>query len=170
MEKQLTIQKHFLQYRDIKIEEYKKSGCGPSAFASVLSYLGHNVTPQELYDLGLEFNGFINRVGWKHSTLCSLARRYGVSAYSQSFEKYTDAGKDLHNIGIEKIKKSINGSVPVIVSVNHVDRDGSHMIVVSGYTDTGFAIIDSEKDTEEVFEMPYDEFSKRWMEVAIFFF
>lgn len=168
MIKKIAIKKYFLQYRDLDGEN-QRVGCGASALAVVLVYLGHKVTAKELFDLGKKFGGLIDGIGWKHTTLCSLAQRFGVPAYAQSFEKYTEEGSVLFEEGINKIKESVDKDTPVMVSFKNTGRDGSHILVVSGYTENSFIIIDSEKDKEEEIEISYDEFIKRWRKLSIFF-
>ena len=160
----IDIGKNVCQYEEVKGSDVKRA-CGSVCLCIVLNYLGVKVNSQYIFDKGVELNGLLD-VGWKHSVLCKIARDYGIPAYSQEFKSEKD---NLFDIGVDKLKRSIDSGSPVIISVKHKDRDGSHMIVLVGYDSDKFYISDPEFKEDKVEEISKDEFKRRWRKLAIFF-
>ena len=160
----IDIGKNICQYDEVKGNDSKRA-CGVVCLCIVLNYLGVKVNSQYIFDEVVKLNGFLD-VGCKHSTLCKIARDYGVPAYSQEFKSEKD---NLFDVGVDKLKRSINSGSPVIISVKNKDRDGSHIIVLVGYDSNKFYVSDPEFKEDKVEEISKDEFKERWRKLAIFF-
>ena len=160
----IDIGKNVCQYDEIKGNDGNK-GCGAVCLCIVLNYLGIKVGSQDIFDKGVKLDGLLE-VGWKHSTLCEIARDYGIPAYSQEFKS---EGEKLFAIGVDKLKRNIDSDNPVIISVEHKDRDGSHLVVLVGYGSDKFYVSDPEFKEDKLEEISNGEFKKRWRKLAIFF-
>jgi len=164
----------FSQYKDISEEEYRDKACGVVSLAMVLRYFDKNSpSPDELLKLGLKINGLID-VGWKHSSLAALSRNNGVACYSQQFLSHKDVPeeeKKLREFGLEKIMGSIRQEIPVMVSI--INREGSHIVVVTGFVEDGgrcekIFYYDPELEEGDV-EIDAEKFLEIWRGLCIFF-
>ena len=103
MEKKLNISNSPCQYKEIEKSKQHR-GCGAVSISVVLNYFGVNKTPQEVFDYGEKING-LTEFGWKHMSLCKIARDNGVNCYPQEFrseDKKVEAV--MITLGIEKNK------------------------------------------------------------------
>ncbi len=121
-------------------------------------------------------------VGWKHDAIVWLAHNHGVPAYKEEFR--SDAinlntkefapsifSDELLNIGIKRIKESINKEIPVIVSLlpGFGSVSNFHLLVVIGYDAKGFVVHDpSNSSPKENFSISTSDFIKYWRKYAIF--
>ncbi|HEY9586055.1 MAG TPA: C39 family peptidase [Candidatus Paceibacterota bacterium] len=174
------------QFDEITIPEWKERGCAITCLKMCLDFVKPNEIPNidDLIKEGIAINGYLGNVGWRHETLVRLAHNHGVPAYQEEFRSVkVDVAnktfsenifeKDLIDIGVQRIRETIDRKIPVIVSVN--ERSGFHQLVVVGYEDslgttTGFYVSDPDNRVGEkqgVF-MPVSDFLAVWRKFAIF--
>lgn len=180
---------YYSQFDGITMLEWKEKGCAPTCLKMCMDfYLEKNKkiapTIDDLIKEGETIGAYLENIGWKHDGLVRVAHNHGVPAYAEEFRSvevdvlnktFSDnpLQGDLIDIGIQRIRNSLDRGTPVIVSIqNHV---GSHQVVVTGYEDnlgstTGFYISDPDNRNSEkksVF-MPMTDFLAIWRKFAIF--
>lgn len=139
---------------------------------------------QELIKEGLAMLGdqYSPKVGWKHDSIVWLAHNHGVPAYKEEFRsdeidlntkehKPSIFSDELLEIGMKRIRESIDNEIPVIVSLlpGFGSVSNFHLMVIIGYDDNGFVVHDpSDSKPKENFSISKDEFLKYWRKYAIF--
>lgn len=161
---------------------WKNRSCAIACLKMVLDFIKtENYSLDELIKEGEKIGGYTD-FGWLHDALVKISRNHGVPAYAQEFRSVpddTEESKKLLNFGLEKIVKSIENDLPVIITV----REGfgsnthTHIILVTGYqfSDTGilqgFYINDPDDrtgDKKEAFLVDIADFLKYWRKYTIF--
>jgi hypothetical protein len=156
---------YYSQYLDLK-EEWRESGCGPVSLLMLMELLGgENLpSPNELYQAGLDVDGYLNGIGWKHGSLAELARKYGFSN-SQAVDLAKRSGENGEIIPLEEALNGLKGALekgPVLVSVyRYYDPNrGGHLIVLISLDEEKVVIIDPREKGEQVW--PLVDFLNRW--------
>lgn len=81
----------FSQLADLKKESWQYRGCGVVSLKMVLEYWhrkdGRNVSPAVgiLLETGLEIGAYQENVGWIHSGLVNIAKRFGYDGYNRDY-------------------------------------------------------------------------------------
>jgi len=114
---------HRIQYYDIDDDKWQGRSCGIVSLAMVLEYYGIQVGMDELIKLGLEKNGYINKIGWKHQIICDLAKHYGLEACRTEEDT------------VDSLMEALEQNEPVIISIhkNFEPENGGHLTVLNGY-------------------------------------
>lgn len=87
-----------------------------------------NVSVMDLVRKGLEKDGYIEKIGWKHAVIVELANDFGLELqYAKKFF-YTPEEKEA---GFLVINRNLEKGQPVLVSVH--GSQNSHMLVVHGF-------------------------------------
>ena len=156
---------YYSQYLDLK-DEWQESGCGPVSLLMLMELLGgENLpSPNELYQAGLDVDGYLTEVGWKHNSLAELAKKYGF-LNSQAIDLAKKPGENGEIIPIEEaldgLKENLKNG-PVIVSVyRYYDPNrGGHLIVLKSLDKEKAVIIDPRERGEQVWTVA--DFLNRW--------
>lgn len=120
--------------------------------------------------------------GWTHETIIRIFRNHGISAYRQEFlghdidiqTRTAQIAKHTERFvkeGILKIKKSIDKSNPVLVSVKpgFSENKDHHVVLIIGYEEDSFIILDPILDLEQnPKKVSLQEFGNFWKKFAIF--
>ncbi len=178
--KQLDIP--FFSQLDAHLDEVgNRTVCTIACLKMILDFKNKSMSFEEIYDEALYIKGEGATI-WTHETLVRVLRNHGVLAYRQEFiahkldiknktqakSEYEDLFKDL---GIEKIKKSIDNSCPVCVSVkeNFSQNKEDHMVLIGGYTEDSFIIFDPILlSNENPLEISFEKFKTYWKGLSIF--
>ena len=130
------------QLQDTEDKKWAEKSCGVCAIKMILAFKNPEFLKIPVMDLvkrGIEKDGYIKNVGWKHKALVDIAGSHGVKKdYQKLF--YNDETK---SEGLKFINKNIKSGLPVIASV-HFGFDikrGGHLIVVNGFKKIGSKII-----------------------------
>ncbi|MFT5179756.1 MAG: hypothetical protein ACI9GH_000247 [Candidatus Paceibacteria bacterium] len=166
---------HYSQYDDIKDSFWQNKSCGVVCVKMILDFLNKDnlTTIASLIKEGIEIDGY-SKEGWLHGSLVILLRNHGVPAYRQEFRSKDEKfQKELEAKGIEKIKKSLEGNNPVIVSVksDFDDNKDSHLIVLTGYDDESVYYNDpntKDGNTKKDVKVDFDKFVEYWRPYVIF--
>lgn len=114
---------HLVQYYNIDDEIWQGRSCGIVSLAMILDYYDVKFDLAELIQQGLNADGYIDGVGWKHDAIVNLANKYGFEGQRVEDEK------------VENLIAELNTDRPVIVSIhkNFDDKEGGHLAVLTGY-------------------------------------
>jgi uncharacterized protein YvpB len=167
------------------IENGKGSvSCGIVCIKMVLDFAGKDKT--EIHDLieEAEIVGNKESAGWSHETLVRVLRNHGVLAFRQEFKSHTvsledkkgfeniEETKNFIELGIQKIKNSIDLGFPVLVSVKpgFGENGGDHLILIVGYGDDSFFANDPQRKGHEKDPMrvSVEKFKEFWKGLTIF--
>lgn len=178
---------YYSQIEDVKREEWKLHSCGIVSLAMTLAFLSNNKTDLDnLIDQGVAIGGHSSGK-WVHEALVRLSRNHGLNAYAQEFRSVEVVGdaftvsshqEDLIKFGLNKIRKSIENNVPVIVSVSagFGSNESAHTVLIVGYDTEGDVIKsfyindpDTRGGEQNKVEVSIDKFLKYWRLFAIFF-
>ncbi len=90
-----------------------------------------DVPVMELVQQGLNNNGYMENIGWRHRGIVELAATHGLSLQFAEKFFYTSEEKQ---IGAGIISENLRNNQPVIVSIFHHlnPAKGGHMVVVHG--------------------------------------
>lgn len=127
------------QLKDTSDDYWKDKTCGICSLKMLLSFCdikNKDIFVMDLVGQGLELNAYLEGVGWKHSGLVEIARRYGVNMdFQKIFPKTSDERKKVLNL----IDSNLNNGKPVIVSVfwGFNPENGGHLVVVNGFKKKG---------------------------------
>lgn len=127
------------QKTDTGDPKWAEKTCGICSIKMLLEYSNprlKNLKIMSLVRKGLQKDGYLEKVGWKHSALVDLAGDYGVKmSYQKKFLKKADERKK----GMAFIEKNIRNKKPVIVSVgyNFNPLRGGHLVIVRGFRKNG---------------------------------
>lgn len=154
----------FYAQREIVEESEKNGACGVVCVKMILDFMKENINDvnaliKETYIVGIK-----EPAGWNHEALVRVLRNHGISAYKQEFishevsdlsasrgELHIKRTENFREIGIKKIKKSIDNEYPVMASVNagFGANESSHIILIVGYDEDNFYINDSQRNSTE---------------------
>lgn len=121
--KKLIEMPHLMQYYDVDDSFWQGRSCGMVSLAMVLDYYGKEIEIEELINLGLEKDGYIANVGWKHQAIVDLAKDFGLRAERTEGDS------------VDELIESINNGHPVIISIfkKFKNTNGGHLAVLNGY-------------------------------------
>lgn len=95
-----------------------------------------NVSVMDLVKRGLEKDGYIERVGWKHASIVEVAKDFGLELqYTKKFY-YTTEEKET---GLLVINHNLEKGQPVLVSVRRPSN--SHVLIINGFKEDGGEIV-----------------------------
>lgn len=134
--------KLYSQYLDFKKRRYQKNGCGTASLLMLMELKGETEKKlpnlDELYEIGLQQEAYLEGVGWRHAGLAVLARGYGFNK-SKNF----DWAKLSLEQALVKLKKELEKG-PVMASV-YSDfnlKCGGHLVVLLSLTDKKAVVLD----------------------------
>lgn len=181
---------YYSQYQSTGNPEWKENSCGVVSLKMVLDYYQPtNLTVDQLYEKGLELNGYLEGVGWYHHSLVLLAKELRFSGITRSWEPTEEYVKILknrgfkdgdlqilkdqqYNEGIFCLKNELDKNHPIIVSVTTgFGRYGKgHLVVLIGYDEAGFILHDPFEEIRpgKEFKISFDDFKKTWTKRALF--
>lgn len=154
------------QYDESILESWRPRACSVTNLYMVLKSFGVEVTVSELIEEGESIGAFGSR-GWTHEGIVRLAHNHGVSAYAQEFRsKDAQIAETLQKKGIQKIRTTLEGGLPVIVSIQK-ENGSYHTITLIEHSEEGFLVHDPEE--KEATHISGLEFLKKWRGLSIFF-
>lgn len=176
---------YYSQIKDTQNPKWKKDSCGIAALKMVLDFhQPTNLSIDELYQKGLDINGYLKNVGWYHHSLAQLAKRFGHQAITRSWniskeslEHLKQRGfseKDIEIVetqqleeGIMTLKNELTNGHPVIVSIpkGYVEGGSGHLVTLIGFDENGF-IANDPFDASEI-NLNFKKFKKIWSKRAI---
>jgi len=122
------------QRKETKNKKWAHRTCAICSLKMVMAWKNKKlgkVPVMELVNKGLEMDGYINNIGWKHKALVDIAGRYGVeiSFIEKFFRTKTQKTK-----GLGMINKKLAAGEPVLVSVFYKfkKKNGGHIVVLNG--------------------------------------
>lgn len=150
-----TLNIQFFSQLDKEVpHELQRSVCAIACIKMILDYKKQHTDFSTILKEA-EWIGQKDKAGWTHEVLVRVLRNHTVHAYRQEFVAHTididsqsasDAshGLDFLEQGISKIKKSIDEGNPVMVSVRagFSENKEDHIVLVTGYTNDSFIILD----------------------------
>lgn len=173
---------YYSQYKDVENEEWRSKVCSVVCAKMIIDFLSldsenNKENIEDLIEEGLEIGGYVEDYGWDHEAIVRLFRNRGINSYRQEFLSKDESFNDkLFKDGLDKIKNSLENSLPIIVSVkeNFGNHKSTHSIVLIGYDEEKGAFIyhDSNskigKENEENLFVNLDKFKEYWRRFAIF--
>lgn len=119
----------YSQYLDVLSDEWKPRSCGIVSLKMVLEYLcGEIYDADDLVADGVERDGFIKGIGWKHQALVDMANARGCDAKREDWSEHAPYD------ALERLSVALQ-SGPVIASVySNLDptTQSGHLVVVTG--------------------------------------
>lgn len=156
----------YSQHLDVRDGDWKEKSCGIVAVKMVLDYWRMSSPDcDELIKKGIEMDGFISGVGWKHKELSLLAKSFGVEA--ENF----DWAKEEKDAAFKKLEDFLE-KYPVVASIysgfNPETKNG-HLIVLTGMDDNfvHYNDPDSEGREEIAGKILIDKFLAGWKKRVI---
>ncbi|MEM8856709.1 MAG: C39 family peptidase [Chloroflexota bacterium] len=143
--------------------------CGPTCAAMVLNYYGHDLTPDQAYDVfRRDFRWFFGRDDFTFTRhLISLQEHFGVDSHSFSFGS--------KHVALAKLKSMIDDGRPFIALVEYAPWQGAtgnrytggHFVVVTGYDDQHVLMHDPlfsgpSPEAKAHFKLTFDQFAAGW--------
>ena len=131
------------QKTDTEDKKWAENTCGVCSLKMMLAYLNPKHGKLKVMSLvrrGLKKDGYLERTGWKHSTLVDMADDYGVKMdFQKKFLKKADERKK----GMAFIERNVRNKKPIIVSVfyNFNPHRGGHLVVIRGMRQTGKRVL-----------------------------
>lgn len=183
---------YYSQIKDTKNPEWKNKSCGITALKMVLDF--YDKTSQnidELYQKGLDLNGYLEDVGWYHHSLVNIAQTLGYSGITRSWNITKESGDKLASRGftekdiqiirkqqflesIYTIKEELSSHHPVIISLpKGFEKGGSgHLVVLVGFDEDGFFIHDpyDQDHPGTNMKLKFDKFKEIYEKRAIFIY
>jgi uncharacterized protein YvpB len=174
----------YSQKDNVYKEEYVNNSCGIVCVKMVLAFAGKDSgNIDELVQEGYIVGG-TESVGWNHETLVRVLRNHGVLSYRQEFKAHnveveskkgtenSQQTKYFRQLGIEKIKGSIDYGFPVIVSMKpgFGENGGDHLILIVGYDEENFYVNDPQRKGQEKdpIRVSAEKFEEYWKGLTIF--
>jgi len=171
---------YYSQIKDTQNPKWKKDSCGVAALKMVLDYYQPtNLTIDELYQKGLDIDGYLEGVGWYHHVLAQLAKGFGYKAVTKSWNIPAESLEHLIGRGFSKedieivvnlqldegiftLKQEVLAGHPIIISVPKGFKEGGsgHLVVVIGFDDLGF-IVNDPFDGEKI-HIDFERFRQVW--------
>jgi hypothetical protein len=140
------------QFTDLGHHEWRARGCGVTALKMVMDFW-HAQDPANrtehldaLLKAGLAEHAHISDIGWSHTGLVRLARRYGYDGFNADWATKGPTPKSPEDAWTALAAELERG--PVMASVFaglDPDRGGGHVIVVTGIVDGLVAFNDPEE-------------------------
>lgn len=171
----------FSQLDDSVPKEHQRHVCALACIKMILDSKDEAIVFEDIY---AEANIVGNKVkeGWTHETIVRILRNHKVLAYRQEFLGHSiDLKKQIGEqsshtdlfveIGIAKIKKSIDFQNPVMVSVraNFSENKEDHVVLVVGYEEQYLYVFDPILSKEQnPKKITINDFKKFWKNFAIF--
>ncbi len=166
----------YSQFADVTLTEWQERACAPTCLKMVIDYLSDNnskLSTDDLIKEGLEIGAYQDGVGWIHAGLLRIAHNHGICGYNEEFRS---RDKEFENIlvekGIEKIRKTLESDVPVIISCskNFDEVHKFHQVVIVGFDENGFYYHEPhEKDSAGANRfVDAETFRTHWRKFAIF--
>lgn len=122
----------YSQIADISSVEWKQKGCGVTDVAMLVNYYKPKTTNvQAVLEAGIKSGAYVKNVGWSHTGLASLAKKYGLHGEEKSFYDFNK------ETAFNEFKKIIDEG-PAIASIHrNFDPELSfgHLVVITGYDD-----------------------------------
>jgi uncharacterized protein YvpB len=148
----------YSQIRDISWTEWQQKGCGVADVAMIVNYYKPETTNvQAVLEAGIKSGAYVKNVGWSHTGLANLAKKYGLVGSEKSFY---DFNKEL---ALSEFKKVIDEG-PAIASI-HRNFDPKlsfgHLIVVTGYDDK-FVYFNDPGKRDGIRSVPVSQFMNGW--------
>lgn len=176
---------YYSQIKNTKNPDWKDKSCGIAALKMVLDfYQPTDLSIDELYQKGLDINGFLEGVGWYHHSLALLAKQLGYKAITRSWNIPKESLDHLKERGfktadieiirrqqldeaITTLKKELDNKHPTVVPIpKGFTKGGSgHLVVLIGYDEEGFICHDP-LDGEKI-NLDYEKFKNLWEKRAI---
>lgn len=131
------------QHKDVKEEKWRRNSCAVCSTKMMMTF--GNRKHAEI-DLGLlieeakKMGGYIEGIGWKHSTISDLAKKYGHSLkFIHKFPKTKIEKKKW--LGF--LEKNVLNGKPAMVSINYKlkKKNGGHIVVVNGVRQKGKIVL-----------------------------
>lgn len=161
--------------------EHQRHVCALACIKMILDSKKEHISFNVLFDEA-QIVGNYEKAGWTHETIIRVLRNHGVLAYRQEFLGHTvdleikkgviaEHTSQFILSGIEKIKESIDRGNPVCVSVkaNFSENKEDHVVLVIGYDEDSFVILDPILQVEKnPLTFPIEKFKTFWKNFAIF--
>lgn len=116
------------QFNDITSPVWQKRGCGIASVAMVIEYYkSRSVSVDTLLNNGIKDDGYIDKVGWKHSTLVKLSKKYNLNGFAYDFSN------DSKEKAFSEFKKDL-ALGPLIASVHYTFDPKNiipHLVVIT---------------------------------------
>jgi len=166
----------YSQYLDVSDEKWQSKACAVVGIKMILEFNNISISADDLIKEADELGGLTDG-GWKHDVLVFLLHNHGVSGYREEFRSSDEAvSNELGEYGAIKIAQTLDEGNPVQVSLNLGNREGNHMVLLTGYEMNeeelkGFYYHDPEEKTEDGGSHKFvsmEDFSKSWRNMAIF--
>lgn len=165
------------QTMDTDNKEWASRSCAICALKMIIGWKNPGLmeTPvMALVKNGLEADGYLENIGWKHKVLVDLAGCYGVK---MSFVEKFFRTKTQKTKGLGMVNKKLIAGEPVLVSVFYkFNKDnGGHVVVLHGLRKNknrirGYFIQDPEPSFRGAnYFVPKAEFSDNWRGGLIYF-
>ncbi|MBI4160281.1 MAG: C39 family peptidase [Candidatus Yanofskybacteria bacterium] len=124
----------YSQFLDVRRKSWQNKACGVAAVKMVVDFWNgvgkqvRNFTCDDLIDLGLKNDAYLENIGWKHTGLIKIARKLGLAG--KNFDWFDQPPKIAFKKIIPWLKK-----YPVIVSIylNFRPNYSSHLIVLTSF-------------------------------------
>lgn len=153
---------YYSQFKDTQEAKWKNKACGIASLKMVLDYYqSTNLTIDDLYQMGLNLNGYLENIGWYHHKLVNIAQTLGYKGITRSWNIPEEALPKLRSRGfkdkdikiLEKqqsleaiytLKNELDLKHPIIISLprGFIKGGSGHLIVLVGYDEEGFYIHD----------------------------
>lgn len=156
---------HLVQYYNIEDEIWQGRSCGIVSLAMIFDYYSVKFDLGELIQQGLDGDGYLDGVGWKHDAIVELAKKYGFES------------RRVENETVENLIESLDSNEPLIISIhkNFDPSEGGHLAVLNGYFESegeieGFYINDpigAQYKHKNQF-ISYEKFMAGWKKRAIY--
>ena len=141
----------FSQYSDIKSHLWQYRGCGIVALKMILDFWHKNnkdlpsPAVENLLKEGLTAGAYIKDIGWSHSGLVEIGKKFGYSGYN----------KDLAHIPVQEAWEEFNNDLkkyPIMASVYkrlNPKTNAGHIVVITGIDDSNLYLNDPLEGNEE---------------------
>lgn len=154
------------QWKDVGSDEWAGKSCALCSLKTILvfkNYENSKIKIRDLIDKGLDKDGYIENVGWKHQSLVDVAGNYGVKL---KFQKQFFAGGDKIK-GLDLINKNILKGWPVMASVLNRKKNGGHLVVINGLEARGvklehYFVLDPDSRGKNRYSLSQEEFLSVW--------
>ncbi len=151
--------KKISQYQNSLEKYWQKRICGIVSLALIIDYYQKKLPViEELFKKGLEINGYIKNIGWRHQSLVELAKFYNLKGKNYDFAYLNEFDAFIMSF-------SFLSQGPFIASVykNFDPKNEGHLIVVNGFIKNKVYITDPQnlKKDKIDFEKFINGFKKR---------
>lgn len=161
--------------------EHQRHICALACIKMILDSKKEYISFNTLFDEAQIVGNYV-QAGWTHETIIRVLRNHKVLAYRQEFLGHTinyeikkgiiaEHTSEFILSGLEKIKESIERGNPVCVSVkaNFSENKEDHVVLIIGYDETSFVILDPILRFENnPLTVPIEKFKTFWKNFAIF--